>query len=280
MTRKHLVSTDWLAEHIESPDVVLIDGSWYLEITKRNGYEEYLEEHLPGAVYFDIDDIADTASTLPHMLPNTTVFASKMRKLGIGDGQKIVIYDGEGYISAPRVWWTFRLMGVTDVVILEGGLPKWDDEQRPLDFGLVKRQERHFTARFDHGGVRDMDDVEKALATGSAQVVDTRAHGRFIGKDPEPREGVASGHMKGAINLPGADLLTIDGQLKDNDGIRAAIAEAGIDLSKPIITSCGSGVTASLLNFALEVIGHHDHSLYDGSWTEWVVAGKPIETGE
>ena len=279
MTRKHFVTTEWLADHLTSPDVVVVDGSWYLEVTGRNGYREYLEEHIPGAVYFDIDAVADPNSTLPHMLPDTTVFASKMRKLGIGDGQRIVVYDGDGLVSSPRVWWTFRLMGVEDVVILEGGLAKWDDEQRPLEAGAVERRERHFTARFDHSGVRDLADVEKALASGGAQVVDNRPAGRFTGRDPEPREGIAPGHMAGAISLPGADLLTPRGYLKDDEALRETIAAAGIDLGKPIITSCGSGVTASIMNFALEVLGHHDHALYDGSWTEWVRAGKPIETG-
>ncbi len=271
------VSTEWLAEHLNAPDVVVIDGSWYLEITQRNGYQEYLEEHIPGAIYFDIDEIADAGTSLPHMLPRPEVFASKMRKMGIGDGQRIVVYDGDGMVSAARVWWMFRLMGVEDVVILDGGLPKWDDEQRALDDEPVHRPERHFTARFDHSGVRDLADVKKVLTDGGAQVVDTRPAGRFIGKEPEPRDGVPSGHMPGGISLPASDLLTVDGNLKDADGIRKTLADAGIDPSKPIITSCGSGVTAAILNLALEVIDHHNHALYDGSWAEWATAGCEIE---
>ena len=271
------VSTEWLADHLSAPDVVVVDGSWYLEITQRNGYEDYLEEHIPGAIYFDIDKIADADTSLPHMLPRPEVFSSKMRKMGIGDGQRIVVYDGDGMVSAARVWMMFRLMGVEDVVILDGGLAQWDDEQRPLDNEPVQRPERHFTARFNHGGVRDMADVRRALETGNAQVVDTRPAGRFEGKDPEPREGVPSGHMPGAISVPAIELLTVEGHLKEADKIRQALIDAGVDLSKPIISTCGSGVTAAILNLALDVIDHHDHALYDGSWAEWATAGGEID---
>ncbi|MCC2110964.1 MAG: sulfurtransferase, partial [Hyphomicrobiales bacterium] len=233
------------------------------------------------AVYFDIDDIADTKSPLPHMLPDPIVFSSRVRKLGIGDGQRIVVYDGTGLISAPRVWMMFRVMGVSDVAILDGGLPKWDDEQRPLESGLPLRVERHFTARFDHGAVADLAETVKALETGSAQVVDTRPARRFLGEGPEPRPNVPSGHMPGAINLPFSDILTNDFRLKPEAELRAAIDAAGVDLAKPIITSCGSGVTAAILNFALETLGVRGHRLFDGSWTEWVSAGDlPIVTGE
>ena len=271
------VSTDWLAEHLDAPDVVVLDASWYLEITQRNGYEDYLREHIPGALYFDIDEIADTKSELPHMLPRPEVFASKMRKMGIGDGQKIVIYDGEGMVSAARVWWTFRLMGVEDVVILDGGLAKWEDEGRPVTDDVVARPERHFTARFDHSGVRELDEVKRALESGSAQIVDTRSNERFLGKDVEPRDGIPSGHMRESINVPSTDLLAGHGLMKDADGIRQVLTNAGVDLDRPVITSCGSGVTAAILNLALEVIGHRDHAMFDGSWTEWASAGMPVE---
>ena len=273
------VSTEWLAEHLSAPDTVVVDASWYLEVTKRDGQAEYLEDHIPGAVYFDIDDIADKSSPLPHTLPDPVVFSSKVRKLGIGDGQRIIVYDGTGLISAPRVWMMFRIMGVDDVAILDGGLPKWEDEQRPTESGRTRRAERHFTARFNHGAVADLADTMKALETGSAQVVDTRSALRFSGKGPEPRPGIPSGHMPGAINLPFSDILTPDFRLKPEADLCAAITAAGIDLKKPIITTCGSGVTASILNFALETLGVRNHRLFDGSWTEWTAAGDlPIVT--
>lgn len=272
-----IVSTEWLAEHLEAPDVVVVDASWYLEITQRNGYQDYLREHIPGAVFFDLDEIADVKSPFPHTMPRPEVFASKMRKMGIGDGQKIVIYDGDGMMSAARVWWTFRLMGVDDVVILDGGLAKWEEEHRPIDDEPVRRPERHFTARFDHGGLRDITDVQKALGDARIQVVDTRPSGRFNGTEPEPRDGIPSGHMAGAISLPSTDLLVDGHRMKDADGIRQTLADAGVDPSKPIITTCGSGVTASILNLALEVIGHHNHALFDGSWAEWASSDMPIE---
>jgi len=275
-----IVSTDWLAEHLAAPDVVVVDGSWYLEVTKRDGYKDYLEEHIPGAVFFDIDAIADTASSLPHTLPRPEVFASKMRKMGIGDGQRIVVYDGDGLVSAARVWWTFRLMGVNDVVILDGGLAKWEDEGREVTDEIPHRPERHFSARFDHGGVRDIDDVAKALGNGPAQVVDTRSAGRFNGTDPEPRPGIPSGHMAGSINVPATELITTVPyhQLKSADEIRTVLTAAGVDLGRPIIASCGSGVTATILNLALEVIDHPQHALFDGSWTAWATSGQPIES--
>ncbi|MEZ5840601.1 MAG: 3-mercaptopyruvate sulfurtransferase [Hyphomicrobiales bacterium] len=273
------VTTEWLAAHLDAPDVVVVDASWYLEVTKRDGHAEYLEEHIPGAIYFDIDDVADANTTLPHMLPRPEVFSSKMRKLGIGDGQKIIVYDGNGLVSAPRVWWTFKTMGATDVAILEGGLLKWDDDQDNLEAGEVMRAERHFTSRFNAGAVADVDDVRKALETGSWQVVDTRSEGRFLGEKPEPREGVPSGHMPGALNVPFTDLVTPMGCLRPDEELRAALDKAGVDLSRPIICSCGSGVTAAVLMLALAVLGHRDNVLYDGSWTEWVREGGEIVTG-
>ena len=273
------VTTKWLNDHLDAPDVVAVDASWYLEVTQRDGHEEYLADHIPGAVYFDIDDVADQASKLPHMLPRPEVFSSKMRKLGIGDGQKIVVYDGNGMVSAPRVWWTFRTFGVKDVVILQGGLPQWEDEDFDIDSGPVLRPERHFTSRFNAGAVADLEDVKRALETGSAQVVDTRSEGRFQGVKPEPREGIVSGHMPGAFNVPMTELVTPFGCLRPDEELIAAIEKAGVDLSRPIICSCGSGVTAAVLAFALEILGHRNYTLYDGSWTEWVLAGEPVITG-
>jgi thiosulfate/3-mercaptopyruvate sulfurtransferase len=272
-----LVSTQWLQDHLDAPDIVVVDGSYYLPAMKRNAREEYLAGHIPGAVYFDIDAISDHSSDLPHMLPTPEAFSSAMRTMGIGDGLTIVVYDGVGLFSAPRVWWTFRTFGVRDVYILDGGLQKWKAEGRPLDFGEVRRTPRHFTARFNRGAVADVDDVKKALAHPDIQVVDARSAGRFAGTAPEPRPGLKSGHMPGALNLP-YDTLLEDGRLIAPEQIRAKFTAAGIDLDKPVVTSCGSGVTAAVLWFALDAIGKEPKALYDGSWTEWASRELPIET--
>ena len=275
-----LVSTDWLAEHLTAPDIVVVDGSWYLPQMERDARAEYLEAHIPGAVYFDIDDIADTDTDLPHMLPRPEKFSSRMRKMGIGDGQRIVVYDGMGLFSAARVWWTFRIMGVADVAVLEGGLRKWIAEDRPVESGPVSRLERHFTARLDHGAVRDASDVLKALASGDEVIVDGRSAGRFAGTEPEPREGLRGGHMPGSVNLPWDTLVTPDGILKSDDELRAAFDAIGVTRRMPVVTSCGSGVTAATLVLALQVLGHRQTAVYDGSWTEW--GGRddlPVATG-
>jgi thiosulfate/3-mercaptopyruvate sulfurtransferase len=272
-----LVTTEWLAGHLDAPDIVVVDGSYYLPNAKRDAHAEYLAAHIPGAVFFDIEAVADHASNLPHMLPSAEQFSSAMRNLGIGDGQTIVVYDGGGLFSAPRVWWTFRVFGVRDVFILDGGFPKWKAESRPIAFDEVRRTPRHFTARFDHGGVADAADVQKALSTGSAQVIDARSAERFAGTAPEPRPNLPSGHMPGAFNVPSTALVE-DGRLIDPARIAAAFAKGGVDPDKPTITSCGSGVTAAILWLALDAIGKPPKSLYDGSWTEWASRGDlPIE---
>jgi thiosulfate/3-mercaptopyruvate sulfurtransferase len=228
-------------------------------------------------VFFDIDAIADPATSLPHMLPDPHTFSRKVGSLGIGDGLRIVVYDTFGLRSAPRVWWTFKAFGASDVMILDGGLPKWIAEERPAEAGPVRREWAQFTARLDHSVVAGMSQVERALASGSAQILDARSAERFAGTAPEPRPELASGHMPGAFNLPYTELLP-DGHLATPDVIRAAVAKSGLDLTKPVITSCGSGVTAAVLWLALETIGKRPQALYDGSWTEWASAGKPVVT--
>lgn len=267
---KWIVETDWLEDHLKAPDLIVVDGSWHLPTAGRDAYAEYLEEHIPGALFFDIDALSDKSSSLPHMLPSPEQFSSAMRKMGIGDGMRIVIYDSVGMFSAARVWWTFRVMGAREVVVLNGGLPKWKAENRPLASGEPEpRSERHFTARRISALVRDTPEVLAASNNGTEQIVDARSAARFAGDAPEPREGLRSGHIPNSLNVPYNALLNEDGTLKAPPQIKAIFEAAGINLSKPIVTSCGSGVSACILSLALEVIGHPDAAVYDGSWTEW-----------
>jgi thiosulfate/3-mercaptopyruvate sulfurtransferase len=264
-----LVSTDWLAERLAAPDIRILDASYYLPGDPRNGRAEYDKAHIPGARFFDIDDIADSHSPLPHMLPPVEKFVSRVRKMGIGDGHRVIVYDQQGLFSAARVWWTFRVFGHQDVAVLDGGLPKWLAEGRPVDDEEPDPRERHFTGRRNAAMVRDVTQIAGAAKLRAEQIVDARAPGRFRGEAPEPRAGLRAGHIPGSKNVHYAALLNLDGTMKDVDATRALFEAAGVDLKKPVVTTCGSGVTAAILTLALHRMGHTRNALYDGSWVEW-----------
>lgn len=264
-----LVSTEWLAERLGTAEIRVLDATMYLPGDGRDAQAIYRQKHIPGAQFFDIDEIADERSCLPHMLPPVTKFVSRMRRMGLGDAHRVIVYDQHGLYSAARVWWTFRALGHPNIAVLDGGLPKWEAEGRPVEAEIPEPRERHFTARRDPRLLRDVTQVAGALKTGDEQIIDARAPERFRGEAPEPREGLRSGHMPGAINLPFRDLLNPDQTMKAPDELRAIFESAGVDLARPIVTSCGSGVTAAILNLALARIGNERTALYDGSWAEW-----------
>ncbi len=266
---RHLVTTSWLAENLDAVDLVVVDATWHMPATGRNARAEYEERHIPGAVFFDIDEIADTSSDLPHMLASQVTFSAQMRRLGIGDGNRIVVYDSYGIFSAPRVWWTLRTMGADEVMVLDGGLKKWCAEGRMLEENCAWRAPHNFSARLDRGAVRDLEAMRRIIRQGNRQIIDARAPGRFAGRDPEPRAGLPSGHMRGASNVPFDALIDEHGCLRSDEALRAAFDGAGVDLDRAVVTTCGSGITAAVLNLALAILGHHDAALYDGSWTEW-----------
>ena len=277
---RSLVSTAWLDAHMRDPDLRILDASWYMPGSGRDAKAEYAAAHLPGARFFDIDAIADHRSALPHMAPPPEKFISRLRAMGVGDGHQVVIYDGAGILSAPRVWWTFRLMGKRDVAVLDGGLPKWRSEGRALSHQAPRIKDRHMTVSRHNQLVRDVTEVARASKLGDYCIIDARSSDRFKGEAPEPRPGLRSGHIPGSRNLFYKDLLNADGTMKSAQGLRMAFDDAGVDLSRPAITTCGSGITAAIINLALDRIGKTDHSLYDGSWAEWgMYADLPIATG-
>lgn len=278
---KTLVSTKWLAAHLNDPDLRVIDASWHMPATGRDARAEYEAAHIPGARFFDVDAISDGRSALPHMAPPVEMFISRMRAMGVGDGHQVVIYDSSDVRSAARVWWTFRLMGKTDVAVLDGGFAKWQAEGRETEDMPPILRDRHITVQRQAGLVRDVTQVAAASKLGDHEIIDARAVERFRGEAAEPRPGLRSGHIPGSKNLPFGRLLNDDGTMKDEAALRAAFEQAGVDLSKPAITTCGSGVTAAILSLALERIGHRNHSLYDGSWAEWgSFADLNIATGD
>ncbi|MFA8441068.1 3-mercaptopyruvate sulfurtransferase [Yoonia sp.] len=277
---KTLVSTDWLAAHLKDPDLRIFDASWYMPDAGRDPAAEYAAGHIPGARFFDIDEISDGRSELPHMAPPVEKFMSRMRAMGVGDGHQVVVYDGTGLFSAARVWWLFRLMGQTNIAVLDGGLPKWVADGHKLTTAAPTIRDRHMTVKFEAQRVRDVTDVARAAKLGDHCIIDARAPGRFKGEQPEPREGMRSGHIPGSQNVFYQDVLNADNTMKSPDALKTVFETAGVDLAKPAITTCGSGVTAAILSLALERIGKTDHALYDGSWSEWgMYADLPIATG-
>ncbi len=282
MTEKSafVVSREWLKERLEKPGLAVVDASWYLPAAGRDGRAEYAAGHIPGAVFFDQDEIADKASGLPHTLPSPELFARHVGAMGISAADTVVVYDGPGLFSAPRVWWMFRVMGVKQVFVLDGGLDGWKKAGFPVTDEPTKIAPTLFTPAFDAHAVVGLDEMRAIVDERRAQVADARAAGRFAGRDAEPRPGMRAGHMPGARNVP-IGTLAENGELKDLDSLRGVFAAAGVDLARPVVTSCGSGVTAAAIMLALASLGHEDNRLYDGSWSEWgSKPDTPVVTGD
>jgi thiosulfate/3-mercaptopyruvate sulfurtransferase len=269
MSLPPLVSTEWLAGCLDDADLRVVDGSWHLRETGRDAAAEFRAAHLPRAVFFDIDAIADPTTALPHMLPTEEQFSRAVGALGIGDGDRVVVYDTRGVTSAARVWWTFRAFGHNAVAVLDGGLPKWRAEGRPVVSGTSSPTPRRFTAKLRRALVRDLAEMRANLAPPREQVLDARSRGRFLGTEPEPRPGLRPGHIPGSLNLPYDQLYRPDGTLRPPPELRERFAAAGVDLERPVVTTCGSGITASVLALGLALVGREDTAVYDGSWTEW-----------
>ncbi|REJ72680.1 MAG: 3-mercaptopyruvate sulfurtransferase [Proteobacteria bacterium] len=278
---KTLVSTEWLHAHLKDPDLRILDGSYYLPQMGRDPRAEYDAAHIPNARFFDIDDVADHGSELPHMVPPVEKFMSRMRAMGVGDGHQVVVYDGMGLFSAARVWWLFKLMGQNNIAVLDGGLPKWQAEGRPVEDLPPVIRDRHMTVRRQNQMVKDVTQVSAASKLGDYEIIDARSPGRFRGEEPEPRAGLRPGHIPGSKNVCFKELLNADQTMKNPVEIRQIFEAAGVDFNKPAITTCGSGVTAAVLSLGLERIGKTDHSLYDGSWSEWgMFPTVPVATGD
>jgi thiosulfate/3-mercaptopyruvate sulfurtransferase len=279
MGSRALVDTAVLAAQLGTPGLKVVDATWFLPTIARDARREYAEAHIPGAVYFDIDEVADDASPLPHMLPDPVKFSSRARRLGLGDGTRIVVYDNNKYSASARVWWMFRVFGHPDVAVLDGGLAKWRAEGRPLSDEPVIPREAHFTARQNHLLVRELEQMRANVLSRREQVIDARSPGRFAGTEPEPRQGLRSGHIPGSLSLPHLELIGADGTLLPEDELRARFAAAGVDFDRPIATTCGSGVTAGTLALALHQLGRDNVAVYDGSWSEWGArSDTPVET--
>lgn len=275
-----VISRDDLKVRLGEPGLAIVDASWYLPAAGRNGRDEYDATHIPGAVFFDQDLIADKESGLPHTLPSPEFFARHVGSMGITADETVVVYDGPGMFSAPRVWWMFRVMGVKNVLVLDGGFDGWKAASFPVTDEVTKIAPTLFTPSFDAAKVVDFAEMSKIVDGHTSQVADARAAGRFTGRDAEPREGMRSGHMPGARNVP-VGTLSENGELKSLDSLREIFANAGVDLKKPVVTSCGSGVTAAVITLALTSLGHDDNRLYDGSWSEWGSRqDTPVVTGE
>lgn len=278
---KTLVSTEWLAEHLKDPDLRIIDATWFMPNEDRDALAEYKAGHIPGTRFFDIDEISDQRSQLPHMVPSVEKFMSRMRKMGIGDGHQVVVYDAHGLFSAARVWWMFRLMGQMNIAVLDGGLPKWRAEGHPVETTRPLIRDRHMTVTRHNQLVKDVTQVASASKLGDHVIVDARAPDRFTGEAEEPRMGMRRGHIPNSRNVFYRDLLNPDGTLHSPDVLRDVFRKAGVNLDKPAILSCGSGVTACILALAMERIGKTDHAVYDGSWSEWgTYQDLPIATGD
>lgn len=276
---RFVVSADWLQERLGTPGLCIVDGSWYLPQQGRDARAEYETGHIPGAVFFDQDVVSEPNATLPHTLPRPRHFAQFASSMGIAADDTIVVYDGPGFFSAPRVWWMFRVMGADKVYLLDGGFDNWKREGRPVTADPTKIAGSYFEPRFDASRVASFEDMLKIVADGAVQVADARPAGRFTGADPEPRAGMRSGHMPGARNVPAVS-LSKDGKLLPLSELRQKLQEAGVDISRPVVTSCGSGVTAAVITLALESLGHRENKLYDGSWSEWGARDDtPVVTG-